>query len=223
MKKKEKIIGTMVLLGLVMLILVGVLQSRKPTNLSENEISEIFSDKGNGNSSDPNIIDLSENNNKNSEDDKSESEKITVEIKGEVNKPDVYELKSGSRINDLIIASGGVTEKAILDNINRATILSDGDCIIVGNIDNKNNNSLIESESKESSDPSDKNNGGKININIADKTMLMTLTGVGEVKADSILSYREKNGKFTSVEQLAEVDGIGAKTVEKLKEKITIK
>lgn len=223
MKKKEKIIGTMVLLGLVMLILVGVLQSRNPTNLSENEISEIFSDKGNGNSSDPNIIDLSENNNKNSEDDKSESEKITVEIKGEVNKPDVYELKSGSRINDLIIASGGVTEKAILDNINRATILSDGDCIIVGNIDNKNNNSLIESESKESSDPSDKNNGGKININIADKTMLMTLTGVGEVKADSILSYREKNGKFTSVEQLAEVDGIGAKTVEKLKEKITIK
>lgn len=213
----------MVLLGLVMLILVGVLQSRKPTNLSENEISEIFSDKGNGNSSDPNIIDLSENNNKNSEDDKSESEKITVEIKGEVNKPDVYELKIGSRINDLIIASGGVTEKAILDNINRATILSDGDCIIVGNIDNKNNNSLIESESKESSDSSDKNNGGKININIADKTMLMTLTGVGEVKANSILSYREKNGKFTSVEQLAEVDGIGAKTVEKLKEKITIK
>lgn len=223
MKKKEKIIGTVVLLGLVMLILVGILQSRKPTNLSENEISEIFSEKGNSNSSDPNIIDLSENNKKSSEDDKSKNDKIIVEIKGEVNKPDVYELKIGSRINDLITAGGGVTEKATLENINRATVLNDGDCIIVGNIDNKNDSDLIESESKSEAGSSVKNNDGKININIADKTMLMSLTGVGEVKADSILSYREKNGKFTSVEQLAEVDGIGVKTVEKLKEKITIK
>lgn len=220
MKNKEKIIGSVVLLGLAMFIFIGVLQSRKPTTLSETEINGKFMESNSENIS-SNIIDLGDDNEK--ETSNINNSKIVVEIKGEVVKPDVYELESGSRINDLINLAGGITENGDIESINRAEILNDGDCIIIKNIQFKNEGNEEEKENLLLDNNSLKSESRKININSADKEELMTLTGIGETKASSIIEYRSKNGKFVSIEQLAEVNGIGIKTVEKLKDKITIK
>ncbi len=61
-----------------------------------------------------------------------------------------------------------------------------------------------------------------ININTANKQELMTLNGIGEVYAQRIIEYRESNGDFTSIEELTEVKGIGEKTLEKIKDRITV-
>ena len=63
---------------------------------------------------------------------------------------------------------------------------------------------------------------GKININTADKDTLMTLTGIGDVKSQAIIDYRNENGAFKSIEEITNVSGIGEKTLEKIKDKITV-
>ncbi len=62
----------------------------------------------------------------------------------------------------------------------------------------------------------------KININTAGKSQLETLPGIGSVKAQDIISYREKNGPFQSIEELTKVSGIGEKTLERIRDLITI-
>jgi competence protein ComEA len=61
-----------------------------------------------------------------------------------------------------------------------------------------------------------------VDINRADAAQLATLNGVGPAKAEAIVAYREKNGPFQSVDQLAEVKGIGLKTVDKNRDMLRI-
>lgn len=63
---------------------------------------------------------------------------------------------------------------------------------------------------------------GPVNINTADKELLMTLSGIGEVRAEAIIDYRVYYGKFKSVDELLEVEGIGEKTLEKIRDRITV-
>ncbi|MGG7142303.1 helix-hairpin-helix domain-containing protein [Clostridium nigeriense] len=142
--------------------------------------------------------------------------KITVEIKGEVKNPDVYEIDEGSIIRDLINMAGGLTEEANIDGINRAEKLRANELIVIPNNDNANNNV------GDSSISTGVSSDGIININTATLTELQNITGIGEVKAQSIISYREKNGGFKSIEEIKNVDGIGAKTFEKIKDQISI-
>ena len=141
--------------------------------------------------------------------------KIVVEIKGEVNKPDVYTMDEDSIIRDLINEAEGVTEEANLDGINRAKKLQNNQLIVIPNINDKEsmvvNNEYIEEEENE-----------LISINNASKERLMDIQGIGEVKADSIIEYREKNGGFKSIEELKNIGGIGEKTFEKLKDSISL-
>ena len=141
--------------------------------------------------------------------------KILVEIKGEVNKPDVYEIDEGSIIRDLIDRAGGLTSDANINNINRAEKLKNNQLII---IQNKNDISTDENKNISTGVSSD----GFININNADLSELQKINGIGEVKAQSIIDYREKNGGFKSIEDIKNVDGIGSKTFEKIKDKICI-
>ena len=80
------------------------------------------------------------------------------------------------------------------------------------------NNGNLEEKSDEKS-PKD---AEKLNINQADLTQLQQLSGIGEKKAQAIIDYRNENGSFKTIEDLAKVTGIGEKTVEKLRDSITI-
>lgn len=151
-----------------------------------------------------------ENNKQNSE--------IYVHIDGEVKNPGVYKMKIGDRVNDAIQAAGGLTEDAEKSKINLATKLKDEMKIHIYKIGETNKDS-----SNESSDDnkSDGNNSKLININTASKEELCKLTGIGENKAKLIIEYREKN-KFTKIEDITKVSGIGKKTFEKIKNDITV-
>ncbi|HEY8364225.1 MAG TPA: ComEA family DNA-binding protein [Haloplasmataceae bacterium] len=132
-----------------------------------------------------------------------ENDKIYVQIVGEIINPDVYEIEKGLRLKDLIEIAGGLTDEADELAINLALLLEDEMKITIPAIN--------------SDDPMDRVNG-KININTADLTLLMSLNGIGEVKAKAIIEYREKNGPFKTIEQIMRVTGIGQKTYEKIKD-----
>ncbi len=141
-------------------------------------------------------------------------ELMYVYICGEVVEPGVYPLPPGSRIYELVEAAGGLTESAAPESVNLAQELTDGQMI----------NIPAEGEIQDTSAAGTETgtDGDKININTASKELLMSLNGIGETKAESILSYREQNGPFDSLEDLMQVDGIGQGTFSKIKDKITI-
>lgn len=142
---------------------------------------------------------------------------IVVEIKGEVLRPDVYELNEGSIVKELIEAAGGLTSEADISNINRAKEVKNHDLVIIRNINDMSNveehDNIIEIE---------EDNDGVISINDADLSKLKEIPGIGDVKANAIIMYREKNGGFKSIEELKNVDGIGEKTFEKIKDSIKL-
>lgn len=141
--------------------------------------------------------------------------KLLVEIKGEVKKPDVYEVDEGSIIRDLINIAGGLTEKANINKINRAEKLKDNQLIVIPDNESVDSSSITNIENNDSED-------GIININSASLSDLQKINGIGEVKAQSIIDYREKSGGFKSIEDIKNVEGIGDKTFEKIKDKISI-
>ncbi|MPQ42473.1 helix-hairpin-helix domain-containing protein [Clostridium tarantellae] len=207
MKKREKIIGSVALLVILAIFLcIGYINTR-PERLTEADMEKMF-------------IDTKPKSEEKSKEDSNSKNSITVEIKGEVNKPDVYIVEEEFRIYQLIELAGGVTLEADINSINRASTLTDGQCVIIGNINNETQNNIA---SVNTMNNVESISGGKVNINSASKDELMTLTGVGESKAQAIISYREKSGAFKKVEDLQNVDGIGEKTVEKLKDSITVK
>lgn len=147
-------------------------------------------------------------NNIENDDNAEKSEVLFVDIDGAVKTPGVYELKEGSRVNDAIIMAGGLNDNAYTKNLNKARLLNDGEKIYILSIDE-----IDESETNISSK--------LININTASKEMLMTISGIGDVYAQRIIDYRNKKS-FSSVEEIKNVNGIGEKTFEKMKDMITV-
>ena len=147
-------------------------------------------------------------------------ETIFVDVCGAVQQPGVYELPAGSRIFQAIALAGGLTEEAESRLINQAEVLTDGQQIRIYTRE--------ESEKQEIAAAAGQNAGvqgaagAKINLNLADKNVLMTLPGIGEAKAEAILAYRQEKGGFSSVEELMQVEGIKDKLYEKLKDKVTV-
>ena len=147
-------------------------------------------------------------------------ETIFVDVCGAVQQPGVYELPAGSRIFQAIALAGGLTEEAESRLINQAEVLTDGQQIRIYTRE--------ESEKQEIAAAAGQNAGvqgaagAKINLNLADKNVLMTLQGIGEAKAEAILAYRQEKGGFSSVEELMQVEGIKDKLYEKLKDKVTV-
>ena len=113
--------------------------------------------------------------------------------------------------------AGGVTEEADLSCINRAEELVNHELIIIGNINDETESSVVQN-----STDNDSKSSTLININTADLEQLKKITGIGDIKAQSIIDYREANGGFKSLEELKNVDGIGDKTFEKIKNEITL-
>lgn len=153
-------------------------------------------------------------------------EKIKVEIEGEIVNPGVYELENNKRIDDLINIAGGLTDNAdkefISKYINKSAKLSDEDKVY---IPSKREVKESKINCKEiiihNNTVDNNNNNSKININTASLQELMTLDGIGEVYAKRIIEYRN-NSKFSSIEEIKNVKGIGESRYKSMKNKIIV-
>ncbi|MCR4927986.1 MAG: helix-hairpin-helix domain-containing protein [Lachnospiraceae bacterium] len=146
-----------------------------------------------------------------------EKEFIYVHVCGAVVLPGVYKLPAGSRAYEAVDAAGGVTDDAAPYLVNLAGVLCDEQKLYIP----KEGEDFTQEEYAQaaSARTSEKT---KVNINTATKEQLMTLNGVGQSKADAIISYREKNGSFKNIEQIMEVNGIKNAAFERIKEDITV-
>ena len=142
-----------------------------------------------------------------------------VYISGEINKPGVYQIKDGDRLEDLIEEAGGLTDKASDKTLNLAQRLEDQMKIYIPNIDEEN--SLENIDPNQAANISASSKSDLININTASKEELMSLPNIGDKRADAIIEYRSAN-KFEKIEDIKNVTGIGDKFYEALKDLITI-
>lgn len=149
----------------------------------------------------------------------SESASIIVDVGGAIQAPQVVELRSGSRVADAISAAGGLRKDADTAGINQAALLTDGEKVY---IPKKGETAASALEPLQPQEAADSGFSAKVNINTATSEELQTLDGVGPVTAEKILSYRNSNGAFQNIEEIKNVDGIGDKTFENLKEHITV-
>lgn len=138
---------------------------------------------------------------------------LHVFVCGKVKNPGVYRLKNGARIVDAIEAAGGLTKDAAETSVNQAQKIEDGQQITIPS-KHEQQESLKEEPSSEESN--------RISINQATKEELMSLPGIGESKADSIIAYREEHGGFQSTEDLMKISGIKEGVYNKIKDKITL-
>lgn len=146
----------------------------------------------------------------------SEQELITVDVKGAVKSPGIYDLPVGSRVHDAVQKAGGLTEEADSKSLNLAQKVSDEALVYVPTkgeeASQQTASGTTPSTSKEK----------KVNLNKASLEELKQVKGLGGKRAQDIIDHREANGKFKSVDELKKVSGIGAKTIEKLKDYVTV-
>ena len=159
-----------------------------------------------------------------------------VYVNGEVQRPDVYEVPHGSRVQDVIVMAGGFTESALVEVVNLAAPLFDGqqlfvpnrvqstpvpDVVLMQTVESVSAESVASSaEATSPETPSDAS--GRVNINTANRAELETLPGVGESTAQKIVSYREDNGPFAAIEEIMNVSGIGEGKFEQMKDLIYV-
>lgn len=144
---------------------------------------------------------------------------VQVYVCGEVAAPGVYQLKDGMRICDAVEAAGGLTKAASREYWNLAEKLSDGQMIYFPTEEEARERKA----SAEAAGATVEESDGRIDINTADATQLVTIPGIGETRAAAILAYREKNGPFAKVEDIMQVSGIKSALFEKMKDYITIR
>ena len=152
---------------------------------------------------------------KNQKEEVVEQDLITVDVKGAVKLPGIYDLPVGSRINDAVQKAGGLTDNADSKSINLAQRISDEALVYVPTKEE------VTSQEAHSNASTTKENK-KVNLNKASLEELKQVKGLGAKRAQDIIDHRESNGKFKSVDELKKVSGIGAKTIEKLKEYVTV-
>lgn len=144
---------------------------------------------------------------------------IYVDIKGAVKVPGIYQLKNQQRIWDALDLAGGVSEEADTVQVNYAQKVKDQMIIYVP----KKGESVAQSlETLQESAPAQQNQEEKINLNTATEAELQTISGIGAKKAQEIIRFRDEQGPFKTVEELKNVPGIGEKTVERLKDMLTV-
>lgn len=171
--------------------------------------------------------------------------KVYVDIKGAVKNPGVYEIEEDKKVIDVLELAGGLAENADTSMINLAKKVFNEMVVIIYTNDEVKNarepDTIIKVVEKEcvcpeikndaciNSNDTEKNNNqnnveenNKVNINKATLEELLTISGIGESKAKSIIEYREQNGEFKKIEDIMNVSGIGEALYEKIKNYITI-
>ena len=146
-----------------------------------------------------------------------EQDLITVDVKGAVKSPGIYDLPVGSRVHDAVQKAGGLTDEADSKSLNLAQKISDEALVYVPTKGEEAASQQVASGTTPSTSK-DK----KVNLNKASLEELKQVKGLGGKRAQDIIDHRETNGKFKSVDELKKVSGIGAKTIEKLKDYVTV-
>ncbi|MGW9908489.1 helix-hairpin-helix domain-containing protein [Streptococcus sp. 151470009-6] len=146
-----------------------------------------------------------------------EQDQITVDVKGAVKSPGIYDLPVGSRVHDAVQKAGGLTEEADSKSLNLAQKVSDEALVYVPS---KGEEATSQQAASGTSPSTSKEK--KVNLNKASLEELRQVKGLGGKRAQDIIDHREANGKFKSVDELKKVSGIGAKTIEKLKDYVTV-
>ncbi len=164
-------------------------------------------------------------------------DKIQVDIKGQINYPGIYKVDSNLRVMDVIKLAGDLTENADTSVINLSKKVTDEMVIIIYSKDEVlefKKTKEIEKQVEERCIQKDENSlvndacinssvsNGKVNINTSSIDELKNLTGIGDKKAKDIISYREKNGNFNTIEDIMKVSGIGEANFAQIKEDITV-
>lgn len=186
------------------------------------------------------IVEIEENNElkvKEKKEDKEVEIEYKVDIKGAVNLPGIYSMKSTSRVIDVINEAGGLTDLADTSVINLSKKIIDEMVIIIYTKEQvanftkvKETEKIIQDKCNQVDENSLKNDAcikteeitSKVSINNSPKEVLMTLQGIGESKANDIIKYREENGPFNSIEDIKNVPGIGDNLFAQIKEDITL-
>ncbi len=146
-----------------------------------------------------------------------EQDLITVDVKGAVKSPGIYDLPVGSRVHDAVQKAGGLTDEADSKSLNLAQKVSDEALVYVPT---KGEEAASQQAASETTPSTSKEK--KVNLNKASLEELKQVKGLGGKRAQDIIDHREANGKFKSVDELKKVSGIGAKTIEKLKDYVTV-
>lgn len=157
-----------------------------------------------------------------------EQKMIYVHVCGEVRAPGVYEVPSETRLYDVVELAGGFTTEAATEYINLARMVVDGQQYLIPSVEEvagmsrldadtgtvgsfiKEEDALVDTESR------------NININTATREELMTLSGIGEAKADAIIEYRETVSNYATIEDVMKVAGIKENLFRRIKEKIVV-
>ena len=138
------------------------------------------------------------------------SKMLLVHVAGEVKKPGVYPVIDGSRVVDAISAAGGAKKGVDLSQINLARKVVDGEQIYLG---------LKPEEKKKTGS---KSFSGTVYVNRASVSQFDLLSGIGPVLARRIVDYRSANGPFVDIADLQKVPGIGVKTFERIKSRLSL-
>ena len=139
---------------------------------------------------------------------------ILIHVAGKVKRPDVYPLLAGSRVSDAIKAAGGAQKGVDLSDINLARVLVDGEQVYVGYVAKVSSSSSSKSKKTKFT--------GVINVNRATKAEFDSLAGIGPVIASRIINYRSANGPFLALDDLLKVSGIGSKTLERIRPRLSL-
>ena len=145
---------------------------------------------------------------------------VVVHVVGEVASPGVVELAAGSRVDDAISAAGGATARADLAALNLARVVIDGEQVVVpapGDDLAPQAGAQLGGRTAAEAVGSGGSASGTVDLNGADAAALDALPGIGPVLAGRIVDWRQANRRFTSIDQLGEVDGIGPTLLAKLR------
>jgi competence protein ComEA len=146
-----------------------------------------------------------------------EKEDIYVHISGEVKNPGVVKLKNGARLYEAVEKAGGITEEGDYDSVNLASVVADQQKVKIGNINDKKGDENFLDDGNVTIQ-----SNNMININSANKSELETLPGIGAAIAQKILEYREENNGFKTIDEIKNVNRIGDKTFEMIKNLISV-
>ena len=213
LNKNQKIIAAVVVVIILLVIIYYI------WDITQNSEDEIIADLQDISVENVNTENIQNNTN----------EAIIVHVAGAVENEGIQKLPENSRVADAIEAAGGLTIDANVNNINLAQKIIDGQKIYIpNNSENEEiegSQTIVENPVTMSDNSSYSTNtilSDLVNINTATQTELEMLPGIGPSTASKIISYRNENGKFKSIEDILNVSGIGDSKYSQIKDKITI-